>query len=103
MLGSKETIEADLNKHFSRYEDPLWDETSESKNRVIEIKRTTKGGDASWKIIENKKVIFILEGSSLPKKTVKFLSSVEGVRFLIEQYKNGCINMSKMKKALKSC
>ncbi len=103
MLGSKETIEADLNKHFSRYEDPLWDDDEISKSKIIEIKRMAKGGEYSWKFFDNKKLVFILDGKTLSKKAVKFLLTVEGVKFMIDQYKNGCVNVSKMKKAIKLC
>lgn len=101
MFGTKDTVEADLNKHFSRFEDPLWDEKKENKN-YIEIKRTSSKDFSkhAWKIYENSSIVAILESENFTKKQINFLLTVDGLKTLIEIYKQGNNNISKIKKAL---
>ena len=101
MFGSKDIIEADLNKHFSRYEDPLWDD-EENKLKCIQISRTsTKNFEKhSWKVIVNSKAVATIESSSLTKEQINFLMSPDGVNFLIQSYKKGNDDAIKIKQSL---
>lgn len=101
MFGIKDTVEADLNKHFSRYEDPLWDE-DESNKASIEVKRvSTKNFEKhSWRIFENSKLAVVVDSEVLTKKQINFLLTMDGIKFLVDTYKNGNRNVTRIKKEL---
>ena len=60
-MGSRETIEADLNNHFSRYVDGLWND-DENPSKAIHIKRISSKDFAkhSWRIYEDSKIVVII-------------------------------------------
>lgn len=103
MFGTKDSIEADLNKHFSRFEDPLWDE-DESKTKIIEVKRvSSKSFDKhSWKILENSKIIAVITDDYLSQKQINFLLSPEGITFIINTFKSGIRKATKIKELVKN-
>jgi len=101
--GIKDSIEADLNSHFAKHEDPLWDEEKgEQVARIVEVKRiSTKGFDKhSWKIVENKETVLTIESGNLSKKQIEFLLTPFGIKTLIQKYKDGNNTLTKMKKNL---
>ena len=103
MSGTKDSIEADLNSHFAKHEDQLWDEEkSENIAKVVEVKRiSTKAFDKhSWKIMENKEVVLIIESGNLSKKQIDFLLTPFGIKTLIQKYKDGNNTSTKIKKNL---
>lgn len=101
MFGNKEATEADLNRHFSRFADELWDD-DEIKEKCVEVKRLSSKDFSkhSWKIFEDSELVVLLESCSLTKKQIKFLLTVDGIKFLIETYKKGNCNITKIKKAM---
>jgi hypothetical protein len=54
-----------------------------------------------WKIFENNTVMFIVESEKLTNKEKDFLYSVEGVNFLLSQYKLGIKSLSSLKAEIK--
>lgn len=101
MFGTKDTIEADLNRHFSKYEDPLWDEDENSKKSISVTRVSNKTFDKHlWKFYENSKLVLTVEDTYFTKKQIKFLLSVDGIKFLIDAYKAGDRNASRIKKSL---
>ena len=95
------TIEADLNRHFSRYEDPLWDEDEvELSKRVIRVRMSKNNEGFVIELEHNNKPVYFIEESKISKKYVKFLQSGEGLQFIISQYKKGVKNLSQLKKSL---
>ena len=102
MFG-RETIEADLNRHFSKFVDDLWDDEENASN-MIEVKRISSKdfNKHSWRIYENSKIAVIIDSESLNKKQIKILLSNDGFNFLIATYKAGNKNLTKIKKALGS-
>ena len=103
MFGSRDSIEADLNNHFSRFADPLWDD-EEIARKIIEVKRVSLKDFTkhSWRIYENSKIAVIIDSESLSKKQINILLSADGFNFLIQTYKAGNKNLTKIKKALGS-
>lgn len=82
----KDTIQADLNKHFSRYEDPLWDEEHPVDN-VFEIKIATSKKTTVWKLLQNKKVILAINKTDLPNNIAEKLSTGDGLQNLLKLFK----------------
>lgn len=102
MYGNNLSIEADLNRHFSRYEDPLYDlnEDEERKTMIRVIKKETKT-TCIFNVIKNNELIYCIDCKKLTKKQANYLKSVEGMQFIIEQLKNNVKNISNLKAALK--
>lgn len=70
--------------------------------KLIEVKRITVGSKGErWKILENSKVVFVVEGQKLLKKEKEFLRSLPGLQFLIKQGKLGIKTFTQLKRALK--
>ncbi len=99
----KESVEADLNKHFSRYEDPLWDEDEgEDRKKLYRVKLSLPRGSEKhkWKVYEDNSVVFVIDGRYLNKHQISYLLSPEGMNFILSSYKAGADNMNKFKKRL---
>lgn len=103
MYRNNIVIESDLNRHFSRYEDPLWDEEGqEPKVRGIGVSmKIISKDDYMIYVSENNKMIYKVDSTKLTKRQKKFFSSKEGLSFIIEKYKIGVKNISNLKKATK--
>ena len=56
---------------------------------------------SEWKIFEDNKVMFIVEGAKLTNKEKDFLRTVDGVNFLIAQYKQGIKSFNSLKNEIK--
>jgi hypothetical protein len=67
--------------------------------RAKRVKLPKKG--ENWQILENNKIVLLLKGTRFSKKEKTFLYSIEGMKFLVEQYKLGNKNVVKIKKAMK--
>jgi len=95
-----------LKYNLSKFEYDLYHEEDDTVEKVIRVKRISipnKG--EKWKIFDDNKLIFTVEGTKLTNKEKEFLRTVDGVNFLISQYKQGLksINFLKieMKKKIK--
>lgn len=91
-------------KHIlSKYEYDLYKEEDDIAQKVIRVKRFSMPNKGEkWKIFEDNKVIFILEGTKLTGKEKDFLRTVEGVNFLIKQFKNGIKSFNSLRKEIKN-
>lgn len=103
---TRNSVESDLNRHHVRYEDPLWDEAQERNHKLINVsvvrsKDKTKPKLTEWRFSYSGEHVFTLSGQTLTNKQIDFLFTVEGMKFLVEAYKNGCINTSRLKTELK--
>jgi|SRR5271163_322031 len=99
----------DQNKdHFrshslSKFDFDLYHEEQDISLPVIRIKRISlPNNGARWKVMENTKVIFIIEGGKLNKKEREFLQSVEGAGWLLSQAKVGIKSINAFKIELKA-
>jgi len=80
----------------------LFDEAKAAPATVFRVKRmssATKG--ERWRILENEELKFILEGSKLSKKECMFLRTVEGVNFLVAEFKIGFKSFNELRSRLK--
>lgn len=106
---NKDTIEADLNKHFSRYDDPLFDEEeSYARKKCIHIKRSyiKVKDEHTWKFIDseikNKDMYLSLSSKGMTRKIINFLLTPEGFNLLLKLYKEGNNTTIKIKKAIEA-
>jgi len=100
MYGDSYSINMDLNQHFSRYEDPLWDDC-EKNNIFYHIKKRESGDKCFLDFIKNGKKIYTLDCSKLNKKQSKFIKTAKGMVFALKKFKEGIKNLSGIKKELK--
>ena len=97
-----EPKEPNLKYNLSKFEYDLYHEEDDKTEKIIRVKRfSLPNNGEKWKIFEDNKVIFIIEGSKLTKKERNFLRTISGVNFLIHQYKLEIKSFNQLKQELK--
>ena len=101
--GSSEEFKDQSIKHpLSKFEYDLYHEEEDVAMPVVRVKRVSMPNKGEkWKIIEDGKVMLIVEGPKLNNKEREFLRTIEGVTFLIESYKRGIGSFNALKKEIK--
>lgn len=90
-------------KHpLSKFEYDLYHEEDDVTLPVIRVKRiSTSNKVEKWKIFEDTKAVFVVEGAKLNNKEKEFLRTPDGFNFLIAQYKRGIKSFNSLKIAIK--
>lgn len=97
-----EAKDGNLKYNLSKFEYDLYHEEDDVAEKVIRVKRVAMPNKGEkWKIFEDNKVMFILEGTKLTNKEKDFLRTVDGVNFLITQYKAGIKSFNSLKNEIK--
>ena len=100
--GGEETKDASLKYNLSKFEYDLYHEEDDKSEKVIRVKRVSMPNKGEkWKIFEDNKVMFVVEGTKLTNKEKEFLRTVDGVNFLIAQYKTGIKSFNSLKNEIK--
>lgn len=87
---------------LSKADFELYDETKAVPARVMRVKRMSSAAKGErWRFIENEELKFILDGSKLSKKECTFLRTIEGVNFLIAEFKVGFKSFNELRSRLK--
>lgn len=87
---------------LSKFDYDLFDEEKDVVERVVRVKRVQMPNKGEkWKITEDGKVVFIVEGTKISKKEREYLRTPDGFNFLIAQYKVGIKSVNKLKIELK--
>ncbi len=71
----------------------------EQKSITVRRAKLRKGED--WEILENKKVVLILKGVRFSNKEKEYFRTVDGVKFIMNGYKNGWDTVVKFKTEVK--
>ena len=99
---SEDVKDGNSRYNLSKFEYDLYHEEDDTTEKVIRVKRVSMPNKGEkWKIFEDNKVMFTLEGTKLNNKEKDFLRTVEGVNFLIAQYKNGIKSFNSLKNEIK--
>lgn len=94
----EEGKDQNLRYNLSKFDYDLYKEEDDTAEKVIRVKRVnTSNKIERWKIFEDNKIIWVVEGSKLTNKEKDFLRSVEGVNFLIRKAKVGIKSFSALK------
>lgn len=90
-------------KHsLSKGELELYHEEDDKTEKVIRVKRISLPNKGErWKIFEDSKVMFTVEGAKLSNKEKDFLRTPDGFNFLIAQYKSGIKSFNSLKNEIK--
>lgn len=87
---------------LSKFEYDLYHEEDDISLPVIRVKRiSTSNKIERWKIFEDNKAMFVVEGSKLSNKEKEFLRTPEGFNFLIARYKQGINSFNSLKNVIK--
>lgn len=87
---------------LSKFDYDLFDEDKHVVEKVVRVKRVQMPNKGEkWRIIENDKIAFTIEGTKISKKEKEYLRTVDGVNFLIAQYKDGIKSLNKLRIELK--
>jgi hypothetical protein len=88
--------------NLNKFEYDLYHEEDNKVEKIIRVKRfSLPNKGEKWKIFDDTKVIFVVEGSKLTSKQRDFLHTVEGVNFLIHQFKTGIKSFNALKIEIK--
>lgn len=101
--GTEEFKEHNLKYNLSKFEYDLYHEEDDVAEKVLRIKRISlpNKGDR-WKVLQDNKVMFVVEGAKLNNKEKDFLKTVEGFSWFLSQAKLGIKSFNAFKKDLKS-
>jgi hypothetical protein len=101
--GSEGDVKTDhLKIILNKFEYDLYHEEDDVPNPVVRVKRFSLPNKGErWKIFQDNKIIFVLEGAKLTKKEKNFLRTVDGVNFLITQGKKGIRSFNSLRIEIK--
>lgn len=98
----EESKEQGIKFNLSKFEYDLYHDEDNKIEKVIRIKRTSLPNKGErWKIFEDNKIIFTIEGIKLSNKEKEFLRTIDGVNFLIRQAKTGIKSLNSLKNEMK--
>lgn len=87
---------------LSKYNNDLFDEEKNIPHNVLMVKRVLlPGAGEDWEITDSNRIVFILRGARLTKKEKSIMRKPEGLKMLIEEYKQGNRSINKIKDKLK--
>jgi hypothetical protein len=70
---------------------------------TIRIKRISRPKNSErWEIIQNGDVCLSIKRSTIANRDAEFLYTIDGIRFLLEEFKKGSRTVSKIKEALQA-
>ncbi len=88
--STEEFKDQNVKHNFSKFEYDLYHEEDDVSEKVIRVKRFSMPNKGErWKVFEDNKVVFIIEGSKLLKKEREYLQTVDGFNFTLAQAKQG--------------
>lgn len=99
---SEDFKDQNLKYSLSKFEYDLYHEEDDKVEKIIRVKRFSMPNKGEkWKIFEDSKAMFIIDGTKLTNKEKEFLRTIEGMNFLIDQYKIGIRSFNSLKLEIK--
>lgn len=91
-----------FNFHLLKADNELFNEEANKASKVTSAKRVRlpRNGE-DWQILENNKVVLLLKGTRFTNPEKKFLRTIDGMKFLVAEYKAGSKSVVKLKEKLK--
>lgn len=80
----------------------LFNEEDYIVNTVVHARRISLKKGEDWEILENNRVVLVMKGTRFTNSEKEFLRSVEGMKFLINEYKSGNKSVVKIKNNLEN-
>jgi hypothetical protein len=99
---SEEPKDRNSKYSFGKFEYDLYHEEDDVSLPVVRVKHVSMPNKGErWKIFEDNKVVFVVEGAKLNNKEKDFLRGIDGVNFLIAQHKSGIKSFNSLKTEIK--
>jgi len=87
---------------LSKFDSELYDEAKATPARMVRVKRISSNAKGErWRIFDGDELKFVLDGNKLTKKEKTFLRTLDGVRFLIDEFKVGFKSFNELRGRLK--
>lgn len=87
---------------LSKFDFELFDEEKAVPALVVRVKRMSSAAKGErWRIFANDELKFVIDGDKLSKKERTFLRTIEGVNFLIAEFKVGFKSLHELRVRLK--
>lgn len=87
---------------LSKHDFELFDDSKAVPARIIRVKRMGSiAKNEKWRIFDGDDLKFVLEGTKLSKKECIFLRTVEGINWLISEFKVGFKSVNELRVRLK--
>jgi hypothetical protein len=100
--GIGEEFKNQIMKPLSKFDYDLYHEEDDVAFPIVRVKRIGLPNNGErWKIFKGNTVLMVIEGGKLTKKERGFLRSVEGVNFLINQFKINLLSFHGIKQEIK--
>lgn len=100
--GGEEFKDQSIKYVLSKFEHDLYHEEDDVTNPVIRVKRMSMPNKGEkWKVMNDNKIIFVIESPKMSKKEREFLQTVEGFNFILSQAKQGIKSLNSFKIELK--
>lgn len=103
-LNNVEGFEGRSKNHIllSKNDFELYDENKAIPGSVVRIKRIgSRNKNERWRVFENDELKFVVEGDKISKKEREFLRTIDGVSWLIGEFKVGFKNLTELRGRLK--
>jgi len=98
-----EEREFKANPVASKFAFDLYKEEDAIVTPLIRVKHVQSPNKTEkWRVFENSKNVFTLDGAKISKREREFLHSVEGAQFLLAQSKSGSLTVNGLKKEMKA-
>jgi len=103
IISITDEMKENNNKYtLNRHDYDLHREENNTVEKVLRVKRfSLPNKEERWKVFEDNKVMYILEGNKLNNKEKDYLRTVEGFNFLLSQYKLGISSFVALRNELK--
>lgn len=97
-----EIKDQNIKYNLSKFEYDLYHEEDNVVEKIIRIKRISMPNkNEKWRIFEDNKIVFTIEGIKLTGKEKEFLRTIDGVNFLIAQCKQGIKSFNYLRNEIK--
>lgn len=94
--------DGNMKYNMSKFEYDLYHEEDDKSEKVVRVKRVAMPNKGErWRIFEDNKNVFTLEGAKLTNKEKEFLRGVEGVNFLLTAAKRGIKSFNSLRAEMK--
>lgn len=90
-----------FNSTLLRSEHEFYKEEEDITYKVINVRKAKMRKSNDWEILEDGKVVLVLKGVRFTNAEKEYFKTVEGMKFIVDGYKNGWNSVSKFKEGLK--
>lgn len=89
------------NFNLLKTDNELFNEEDNKPSLLISVRRAKSKNGEDWQILENNKIVLVLKSARFNNLEKEYLRGVEGMIFLISEYKKGKKSVSKIREEMK--